>query len=175
VISAPIPYKQYLASREWMLKREAVRHRSGNKCERCKTGPQDAVHHLTYERVGNELLEDLQAICDPCHKFLSAKSHFDPAVSKHPAEIAAEEWEAQSSDERIPTINYCRAYCENCKGEKIFALSDIKMWSAPLEDFDNFNRNYGRYGSFYLHAHEAYCDGCGEDNEFDQFVDLVRL
>ena len=89
-------YPQYLASREWALKREAVRKRSGNKCERCKKAPQDAVHHLTYERVGNEHLEDLQAICDPCHEFLSGKSDYDPAY-RHPAEIAAEEWDTYAS------------------------------------------------------------------------------
>src|SRR5579872_6752263 len=71
-------YKTYLASREWALKREAVRRRSGNKCERCKKGPQDAVHHLTYANVGNEPLENLQAICRPCHEFLSGKSDYDP-------------------------------------------------------------------------------------------------
>lgn len=71
-------YQEYLASREWAVKREAVRKRSGNKCERCYTNPQQAVHHKTYERVGNERLEDLIAICHPCHEFLSAKSSIDP-------------------------------------------------------------------------------------------------
>ena len=71
-------YQTYLASREWALKREAVRERSGNRCERCWTRRMDAVHHKTYERVGNERLEDLQAICDPCHEFLSGKTDADP-------------------------------------------------------------------------------------------------
>lgn len=71
-------YKEYLASREWAILREKVRKRSRNKCERCKVNKQDAVHHLTYERIGRELLEDLQAICKPCHEFLSAKSESDP-------------------------------------------------------------------------------------------------
>lgn len=87
-------YKKYLASREWALKREAVRKRSGNKCERCGLNPQEAVHHLTYTNVGNEPLEDLQAVCNPCHEFLSGKSDIDPKPYKYPAEEAAEEWEA---------------------------------------------------------------------------------
>ena len=41
----------------------------------------DAVHHLTYERMGAELLEDLMAICDPCHEFLSGKSEDDPLTA----------------------------------------------------------------------------------------------
>lgn len=76
-------YQAYLASREWALKREAVRKRSGNRCERVIDGrrcpkSQQSVHHLTYARIGHELLEDLLAVCNDCHKWLSGKSNFDP-------------------------------------------------------------------------------------------------
>lgn len=71
-------YQRYLASREWAVLREKVRKRSGGLCERCSRRPMDAVHHLTYERVGHELLTDLQAICNPCHKYLSGKTNRDP-------------------------------------------------------------------------------------------------
>lgn len=37
------------------------------------------VHHLTYEHIGNEPLEDLQGLCRACHDFLSAESDIDPA------------------------------------------------------------------------------------------------
>lgn len=67
-------YQTYLASREWALKREAVRERSNNTCEVCHKAPMQACHHLTYARIYNERLEDLQAICDNCHKFESGKS-----------------------------------------------------------------------------------------------------
>lgn len=72
--------ERYMASREWALKREAVRRRSKDRCERCGQRPMDAVHHLTYEHFGDEPLEDLQAVCDPCHEFLSGKRNTDPAV-----------------------------------------------------------------------------------------------
>jgi hypothetical protein len=77
-------YQQYLASREWALKREAVRKRAGNKCERCRAAKMDAVHHKTYANVGHEPLEDLQAICNPCHEFLSGKSNNDPCKTRYP-------------------------------------------------------------------------------------------
>lgn len=38
----------------------------------------DAVHHITYERIGCENLTDLMAICDPCHEFESGKRDNDP-------------------------------------------------------------------------------------------------
>jgi 5-methylcytosine-specific restriction endonuclease McrA len=72
-------YHKYLASREWALLKEQVKQRSKGKCERCKASPHDATHHLTYERIGNEKLEDLVGVCEDCHKFLSGKSDLDPA------------------------------------------------------------------------------------------------
>lgn len=71
-------YQRYLASREWGEMRESVRRRSGDRCEHCCHAPQQAVHHLTYERVGNEHLGDLLAVCEPCHDFLSGRSKTNP-------------------------------------------------------------------------------------------------
>lgn len=52
-------YRVYLASREWALLKEQVRARSGGRCERCPDGAHDQTHHLTYERIGRERIEDL--------------------------------------------------------------------------------------------------------------------
>jgi hypothetical protein len=71
-------YQKYLCSREWALLKEQVRARCHGYCERCRDGKYESTHHLTYERVGSEELEDLLAVCGNCHKFLSAKSKIDP-------------------------------------------------------------------------------------------------
>lgn len=71
-------YQAYLCSREWAEKRKAVRNRANGLCERCRALPMAAVHHLTYARKYDELLEDLQAICQPCHDFTHGKDWFDP-------------------------------------------------------------------------------------------------
>jgi len=73
-----VAYKAYLASREWAMLKEQVRKRSAGFCERCITAPYQETHHLTYERTGSERLEDLLAVCSPCHAYLSAKSNVDP-------------------------------------------------------------------------------------------------
>lgn len=72
-------YQRYLQSREWCEKREVIKERASNICERCKYYPLDHVHHLTYERIYNELLTDLQGICRDCHEYIHAKSDYDPA------------------------------------------------------------------------------------------------
>lgn len=73
-----IDYPRYLASREWAVRREAVRKRADGTCERCYTLPMKAVHHLTYENTGHEPLADLQAICRPCHDYESGVALTDP-------------------------------------------------------------------------------------------------
>lgn len=65
-------------------KRREVKQRAMGMCERCHENRMDHVHHLTYERLYNELLEDLQGLCADCHKFLSGKSSLDPMNMPNP-------------------------------------------------------------------------------------------
>lgn len=37
---------------------------------------------MTYENVGHEALEELLAVCDPCHAWLSGKADVDPTISR---------------------------------------------------------------------------------------------
>jgi len=68
-------YDKYLATPHWQEFRKRVfaqqRERLGrNCCERCPKSAEETklhVHHLTYERLGNENLEDVQIICGECH------------------------------------------------------------------------------------------------------------
>lgn len=79
---------RYYASREWAVLREKVRERSGGFCEVCWLRDMEQTHHLTYERMGCEELEDLQAICDPCHRYVSGKESDRPdAVDIKAAEL----------------------------------------------------------------------------------------
>ena len=78
-------YQAYLASREWAVRREAVRKRSGNQCERIVAGVRcqakhESTHHTTYARIGHELLDDLMAVCNDCHRYLSGKTVVDKLV-----------------------------------------------------------------------------------------------
>lgn len=77
-------YQRYLAGREWAVLREQIRERSGGACERCTTGRHEQTHHVTYERLGTERLEDLLGVCEPCHLFLSGKSDDDPVTEEIP-------------------------------------------------------------------------------------------
>ena len=66
-------YRQYLTTTEWRERRWRVMQRAGYICEGCGTERATQVHHLTYDRVGREMLFDLVAICDDCHHSIHEK------------------------------------------------------------------------------------------------------
>jgi 5-methylcytosine-specific restriction endonuclease McrA len=59
----------YTKTVKWKNKRKAKLDQVGRRCERCGsvTGRMD-VHHKTYDRLGNERLEDLIVLCTRCHE-----------------------------------------------------------------------------------------------------------
>lgn len=61
-------YRAYLQSPEWREKRNRVMRRAGGRCEGCGERSATEVHHKTYDRVFDEMLFDLVAVCSPCHR-----------------------------------------------------------------------------------------------------------
>lgn len=106
----------YYCSREWGLKKEAVKERSGGVCERCGLHDAENVHHKTYIRLYRELLEDLWHLCRGCHEFLHGKNDAkdpldvkrDELLDKRPLELQFQEGEGYSKS----TLVHC-PYC-NC-------------------------------------------------------------
>lgn len=64
-----LAHKEYLKSPKWKSFRKAILERSEGFCEYCfKKSSVLHVHHLTYERWGNERAEDVMALCEICHE-----------------------------------------------------------------------------------------------------------
>lgn len=61
-------YREYLKSEKWEAKRRMVMTRDRNLCQGCLTAEATQVHHKTYDRVFDEPLFDLVAICKDCHE-----------------------------------------------------------------------------------------------------------
>jgi 5-methylcytosine-specific restriction endonuclease McrA len=70
-------YDEYLRSEEWLSIRRQVLRRDNFRCRHTGklNGPGDPlqVHHLTYDRVGHELLDDLITLCRSAHRQLHKK------------------------------------------------------------------------------------------------------
>lgn len=62
-------YKAYLMSDHWQEFRKYVLETRGRKCEDCGVteGVVFDVHHLSYENLGDEQLEDVVVLCHSCH------------------------------------------------------------------------------------------------------------
>lgn len=65
-------FESYYYTGEWKELRQKVFQRDNNKCVRCGDKAEQ-VHHLTYERFKNELLEDLESVCFQCHSTIHSK------------------------------------------------------------------------------------------------------
>ncbi len=60
-------YLAYLESDRWALQRTAALARASYRCSTCGSPVDLEVHHLTYERLGEELPQDLTVLCGKCH------------------------------------------------------------------------------------------------------------
>lgn len=60
-------YYAYLQSDRWAARRAWIIGLAHGTCQICRKAPATQAHHLTYDRCGNELEADLQAVCKPCH------------------------------------------------------------------------------------------------------------
>lgn len=64
-------YKAVVWSGHWKKLVKAQKALAGGSCERCgRERDQLEVHHLHYERAGQELPEDVVVVCRPCHRTL---------------------------------------------------------------------------------------------------------
>lgn len=62
-------YDKYLLTKHWKNLRLKIAEERKHICEKCnkiiKKGYH--IHHLTYERIGNEKSDDLMFLCNNCH------------------------------------------------------------------------------------------------------------
>jgi 5-methylcytosine-specific restriction endonuclease McrA len=61
-------YERYLRSPEWIEKRDRFRAAFGNKCVVCGSTEDLHIHHLNYDCIGNETINDVVCLCKGCHR-----------------------------------------------------------------------------------------------------------
>jgi len=60
-------YEAYISSPEWKLKRAEYKASRPWSCFVCSETKKLHLHHITYRRMGCELLDDLIPLCSDCH------------------------------------------------------------------------------------------------------------
>lgn len=78
-------YYRYLNTKTWKDKRMLVLRRDKFACQKCESKENLQIHHLTYDRVFNEKLNDLITLC-----YLKLKSkicHRQPDSNGQPSQV----------------------------------------------------------------------------------------
>ncbi|NEZ63013.1 HNH endonuclease [Leptolyngbyaceae cyanobacterium CCMR0082] len=94
-----MPYTTYLKTFHWQMKRREAFKSAGRSCQICNCRHHPGgltVHHRTYERVGEELPEDLIVMCRDCHDLFHGRLAKKGADLPHP-----DEWTSGPIDARI--------------------------------------------------------------------------
>ena len=72
----PIDYNIYIHSDAWKQKRQQRLDLDNHTCQMCGATDKLEVHHITYDTLGFERMEDLITLCEKCHtKVHSAQSY----------------------------------------------------------------------------------------------------
>ena len=67
-------HRYYLRSKQWCDIAARIRSRDGFHCRQCNKFDRHLhVHHKTYERWGEESMDDLIAVCEKCHAWIHGK------------------------------------------------------------------------------------------------------
>ena len=104
-----------------------------------------AVHHLTYERIGDELMGDLLAVCSPCHAWLSGNTDADtvPAFLEE-VQVQLRVYGAFADDHRG-----CRGLCMYSEVEEAAAYYGVchdPFQSRSLDEWDRLKRLAVHFG-----------------------------
>lgn len=62
-----MPYGQFMKTDAWYFTSETAKNLAGRKCILCGDTKSLNSHHLTYERKGGELANDIAVLCQTCH------------------------------------------------------------------------------------------------------------
>lgn len=74
-------YQEYLRSERWLAFATKAKVATGGRCQGCDRETWHLhVHHLTYDRLGNEKATDVWVVCPSCH--LKFHPHHKKRVNK---------------------------------------------------------------------------------------------
>jgi hypothetical protein len=75
--------EEYYRSDEWRNLRRIKMDQSGNQCEQCHSMVRLEVHHVSYERLYREQLDDLKVLCIACHPNADRQREYRNALSTY--------------------------------------------------------------------------------------------
>lgn len=139
-------YHEYLLSPEWKARRDERVKASGGRCQVCNRAEKLNVHHRTYERIGDELPDDLFVLCEECHHLFHQNGRLaEPPARDRPSAFMRNEGDFRLFGDvlhpayglgRIMEIighgpNRVGRVCFRIAGEKCFILAISTLKPVP--------------------------------------------
>lgn len=142
-------YHEYLQSPAWRDKRLAALKRAKFKCECCGGTERLQVHHLTYDRVFHEDVNDLVVLCAEHHD-MAEKLSREGLIRKdgNTANLAKQTMKALSYDRPVlafkknPKTNRKREWLANNPQFQFIMQLNKKPFKGALRDFLQGNPDY---------------------------------
>ena len=72
-VSRKASYREYMNSPAWKEKRRQKFREADWKCERCGSAVNLSVHHVSYNHLKDEPMDDLVVLCRDCHAAIHGK------------------------------------------------------------------------------------------------------
>jgi len=122
-------YRKYIHSSQWRQKADERLKLDGGKCCVCG-GDATEVHHLTYENLGKEKMEDLVSLCRRCHE--KAEDLYNPQITPWAMEEVKPEGNNFMAAMRVDAQKVAKEvaeYLEDVRGGDFESLMDLR---APV-------------------------------------------
>jgi hypothetical protein len=104
-------HDEYLISPWWRRRRHERLKKANGKCERCSRVVRFTdVHHVYYDRIGEERDSDLEVLCRDCH----TKLHFEESRRQHMGVYILLARETQRLDKPAPA-DFKEAFGKRCR------------------------------------------------------------
>ena len=110
-------YTEYLMTQHWRCLRKIIYELKKQKCQKCHKEIQEYnVHHLTYKRIGNERITDLQLLCYDCHEriHLSKDEKIDKEKTKK-----RKKHSKKKKENNLKVKYYCGKYYNPTEARKV--------------------------------------------------------
>lgn len=153
-------YKDYLKTKHWINKKIQFLKNHKNECSMCgRKNCKLDLHHMTYENVGNEKLDDLVVLCNECHTKVhkNLDKFKDTTILKHLKEIKKKSRKVEGKittcqkcihsnrkkgcdlgyDHSFTVAKKCKRYCENDYRISRKDLNKIKEMKKNNEESKN--------------------------------------
>lgn len=90
--------EEYYQSPAWRVKRREKLEQVGYRCGRCGKGTGLDVHHLNYDSLYDEHMEDLEVVCRGCHGVADDQREWSSGLSSYAVKKYGDDYGGDLSD-----------------------------------------------------------------------------